>query len=90
VSEATAEGIREVARAINTPAGRSAVSLRIAQQFIAQLGDILDRVEIDVLPTDLAQIRSLMRVIRGDDEQADSAGNAGAGRGAEQTTRRAN
>ncbi len=90
VSEATAEGIREVARAINTPAGRSAVSLRIAQQFIAQLGDILDRVEIDVLPTDLAQIRSLMRVIRGDDEQADSAGNTGAGSVAGQTTRRAN
>lgn len=92
VSEATAEGIREVARAINTPAGRSAVSLRIAQQFIAQLGDILDSVDIDVLPADLAQIRSLMRVVRGDDEAQGARGGGvpGGAAGSTQTTRRAN
>jgi regulator of protease activity HflC (stomatin/prohibitin superfamily) len=65
VSEATADGIVEVAKAIQLPKGKQAVSLRIAEQFIKELGDILDSAETQVLPFDIAQIKSLYDTVTG-------------------------
>src|SRR6185295_4354113 len=36
IAEATAEGIRKVADAIQTPGGTDAVRLRVAEQYVAQ------------------------------------------------------
>jgi regulator of protease activity HflC (stomatin/prohibitin superfamily) len=60
VAEATADGIAEVAKAIGAPKGRQAVSLRIAEQFIQQLGEVLDSAETAVYPYDLAQLKSVL------------------------------
>ncbi len=60
VAEATADGIVEVAKSIGAPKGRQAVSLRIAEQFIQQLGEILDTAETAVYPYDLAQLKSVL------------------------------
>ncbi len=65
VSEATAEGIVEVARSIRLPKGRQAVSLRIAEQFIEQLGQVLSEAETQVLPVDLAHLKGLFDVVAG-------------------------
>ncbi|TFH06504.1 MAG: paraslipin [Spirochaetales bacterium] len=65
VATATAEGIVEVAKAIELPKGKQAVSLRIAEQFIAQLGDILDQAETQVLPFDIANIKALFDTVTG-------------------------
>jgi regulator of protease activity HflC (stomatin/prohibitin superfamily) len=78
VAEATAEGIREVAAAIKLPKGRQAVSLRIAEQFISQLGDILHRAETSVLPYEAAHLKGMLESVvpglrlgaGGSDEQA--------------------
>ncbi len=63
VSEATADGIVEVAKAIQLPKGKQAVSLQIAEQFIAQLGDILSTAETQVLPFDIAQIKGVFDTV---------------------------
>lgn len=78
VSEATADGIVEVAKAIQLPKGKQAVSLQIAEQFIAQLGDILSTAETQVLPFDIAQIKGVFETVTGrnntDDKPRNPAG----------------
>jgi regulator of protease activity HflC (stomatin/prohibitin superfamily) len=65
VSAATADGIVDVSKAIQVPKGKQAVSLRIAQQFIQQLGNMLDKAETQVLPFDIAQIKALFDTVTG-------------------------
>ncbi|MFW5683281.1 MAG: SPFH domain-containing protein, partial [Spirochaetota bacterium] len=65
VADATAEGIVEVAKAIQLPKGKQAVSLRIAEQFIQQLGDVLQQAETQVLPFDIAHVKSLFDTVTG-------------------------
>lgn len=62
-SEATATGIREIAKAINTPGGDKATSFRIAEQFIVQFGNIIETADTSVLPMDLAQIKSMVQAL---------------------------
>ena len=61
ISEATAIGIREIARAIQKPKGRSAVSLRIAEQFITEFGNIISEADTQVLPSDLANLKGVLQ-----------------------------
>ncbi len=65
IAEATADGIAEIAKSLQHPKGKEAVSLRIAQQFISQLGQILDQAETQVLPYDLAQIKGALESLTG-------------------------
>ncbi len=71
VSAATADGIVEVAKAIQLPKGKQAVSLRIAEQFIAELGGILENAETQVLPFDMAHIKSLFDTVTGKRSDSD-------------------
>jgi regulator of protease activity HflC (stomatin/prohibitin superfamily) len=64
IAEATAEGIADVASAISLPKGRTAVAMRIAEQFIAGLGSIIRTSDTSVLPVELAALRSLVETIR--------------------------
>ncbi len=59
-AEATAEALRAVATSINQPGGRDAVSLRIAEDFIKQFGDVLDTAKVSVFPVGLAQIQGVV------------------------------
>ena len=72
VSTATAEGIVEVAGAIQLPKGRQAVSMRIAEQFIQRLGEILDNAETEVLPFDIANIKAVFETVTGKRESRGS------------------
>ncbi|HKK49056.1 MAG TPA: stomatin-like protein [Alkalispirochaeta sp.] len=65
VAEATAGGVAEVAAAIRMPKGRTAVALRIGEQFISGLGEIIRGSNTSVLPTELAQLRSIVESLRG-------------------------
>jgi regulator of protease activity HflC (stomatin/prohibitin superfamily) len=60
---ATAEGIKEIARTIQKPKGKAAVSLRVAETFIQQFGEILGNAETSVLPMEVAQLKSLVNAI---------------------------
>ncbi|MDA3951693.1 MAG: paraslipin [Spirochaeta sp.] len=63
IAEATAEGLADVARAIQHPKGRTAVAMRVAQQFISGLGEIIRESETAVLPAELANLRAMVESI---------------------------
>jgi regulator of protease activity HflC (stomatin/prohibitin superfamily) len=68
VAHATAEGIRKVAEAIETPGGFQAVQLRVAEQYITQFGNLAKAGNTLVLPATLSDVGSMislaMNVIR--------------------------
>jgi regulator of protease activity HflC (stomatin/prohibitin superfamily) len=69
VATATADGIREVAKAINEPGGFEAVQLRVAEQYLGEFGKIAKEGNTLVLPANLSDVGSMvslaMNVIRG-------------------------
>ncbi|AFG38845.1 SPFH domain-containing protein [Spirochaeta africana] len=63
IAAATAEGLETIAQAVNRPMGKKALSMRIADQFIEQLGEILSTADTSVMPHDLANIRGLLQSV---------------------------
>lgn len=61
ISEATANGITEIAKSIQKPKGKSAVALRIAEQFIEEFGQIIANADTSVLPADLANLKGVVQ-----------------------------
>lgn len=57
LSEATAYSIRRVAEAIGKPGGAEAVRMQVVEQFVDELGDILQSADVSVVPADLAQMQ---------------------------------
>jgi len=60
IANATAEGIRAVATAINSPGGRDAVQLRVAEQYIGQFGNLAKAGNSLIIPTNLADISGVI------------------------------
>jgi regulator of protease activity HflC (stomatin/prohibitin superfamily) len=69
VANATAQGLRRVADAMRTEGGLEAVQLRVAEQYIAQFGQLAKSSNTVVLPANVADIGSMialaMKVITG-------------------------
>lgn len=63
LAEASANGIRKVAKSINKPGGSLAVKTQLVEQFINEYGEILTKANISVLPSDLANVKSLIKTI---------------------------
>jgi hypothetical protein len=63
VADATALGIAQIAKATTLPKGKTAVSMRIAEQFIAEFGTIIENATTSILPADLAHLKSFLRSI---------------------------
>ena len=60
VASATAQGIREVADAIRMEGGIEAVQLRVAEQYVAQLGHIASRTNTVVVPANLTDVAGMI------------------------------
>lgn len=60
ISQATADGLRLIAEALKKPKGKSAMSLRLAEQYINQYGRLIDQADTSILPHDLAQLKSVL------------------------------
>ena len=60
VATATAEGIRQVADAIQAPGGFEAVQLRVAQEYIAQFGALARTNNTLILPANAADVGSMI------------------------------
>jgi regulator of protease activity HflC (stomatin/prohibitin superfamily) len=60
VAVATAEGLRKVAEALNTPGGLDAMQLRVAEQYVTQFGAIAKEGNTLVVPANLADIASML------------------------------
>jgi regulator of protease activity HflC (stomatin/prohibitin superfamily) len=69
VATATAEGLRRVADAMQTQGGMEAVQLRVAEQYIAQFGELAKSSNTLVLPANAADVGSMialaMKIITG-------------------------
>jgi len=66
-SESMAEGIKLVAEALQRPKGKTAMSLRIAEQFIGQFGSIVESASTSILPLEVAQIKSVLKAVLKED-----------------------
>jgi regulator of protease activity HflC (stomatin/prohibitin superfamily) len=60
IATATAEGIRRVAESIGVPGGLEAVNLRVAEQYVAQFGEIARGSTNLVLPASVADVGSMV------------------------------
>jgi regulator of protease activity HflC (stomatin/prohibitin superfamily) len=60
VARATAEGIREVASAIQMPGGTEAVQLRVAEQYITQFGNLARTNNTMIIPATTSDIGGMI------------------------------
>jgi regulator of protease activity HflC (stomatin/prohibitin superfamily) len=60
VATATAEGIRQVADAMQSPGGHDAVRLRVAEQYVTQLGQLAKGSTNLVLPANVADVGAMV------------------------------
>ena len=61
VAEATANGIKEIAKAINEEGGINAVNLRIAEQYLDEFGKLAKTNNSIIIPTNLADIAGVIK-----------------------------
>src|SRR5512139_2457688 len=60
VATATAQGLREVATAIQTDGGREAVQLRVAEQYVAQFGQLARTTNAVIVPANLTDVAGMI------------------------------
>jgi len=60
VAEATGNGIRKVAEAIQAPGGEKAVSLRVAEQYLNEFGKLAQENNTLIMPSNLADIAGMV------------------------------
>ena len=60
VAAATAEGIRQVAGAIRTDGGMEAVQLRVAEQYVAQFGNLAQKTNTVVVPANVSDVAGMI------------------------------
>lgn len=65
VANATSEGLRMVANAINEPGGYEAVQLRVAQQYIPEFGKLAKESNTLVLPLNTSDVASMVALATG-------------------------
>ena len=60
VAAATADGVRQVADAIRQPGGIEAVQLRVAEQYVAQFGELAKKTNTVVVPANVSDISGMV------------------------------
>jgi len=77
VASATAIGINKIALAINEKGGKDAVNLRVAEQYIKEFGNLAQKSNTMIIPSNMADISSLiatsMAVIKETSDKPDKA-----------------
>ena len=63
IAQATADGLRAVAQAINTAGGKDAVALRVAEQYVHEFGKLAKANNTMILPAELSNIGSAVAAI---------------------------
>ncbi len=61
VAEAQANGIRQVASAINGEGGLSAVNMQLAQQYLSEFGKMAKTNNTMIVPSDLANVAGILK-----------------------------
>jgi regulator of protease activity HflC (stomatin/prohibitin superfamily) len=75
IASATSEGLRKVGAAIAAPGGAEAVQLRVAEQYVAEFGNLARATNTVILPATLSDVGSMialatnvLRTAKGDDQ----------------------
>ncbi len=63
VSVATANGMRKIAEALTKPGGNLALQLRILEKYIQDMGEILQKTNVSIVPSDLANMKAFFEGI---------------------------
>ncbi|HEX5050004.1 MAG TPA: stomatin-like protein [Gammaproteobacteria bacterium] len=78
VATATAEGLRRVADAVAQPGGREAMQLRVAEDYVAQLGNLARTANTLVVPANLSDISGMIALATKVFDQTRQGGGAAA------------
>jgi regulator of protease activity HflC (stomatin/prohibitin superfamily) len=62
IAQATAEGLRKVADAVQTPGGQQAVQLRVAEQYITKFGELAKTNNTLILPASVSDVGAMIAV----------------------------
>ncbi|MFC7338438.1 SPFH domain-containing protein [Haloferula chungangensis] len=69
LATATADGIRQIAQAIESPGGQAAVNLRVAEQYVKEFGNLAKEGNTLIVPQNLSDIggtvASLSKILQG-------------------------
>ena len=76
VATATAEGIRRVAESIKLPGGYEAVQLRVAEQYVAQFGNLAQETNTLILPANVSDVGSMIALAMKSIQAASAPGTA--------------
>ena len=60
VATANAEGIRRVAEATRAPGGAEAIQLKVAEQYIAEFGKVINNADTIILPASVSDVASMI------------------------------
>jgi regulator of protease activity HflC (stomatin/prohibitin superfamily) len=60
MADATSEGVRKVATAIQKPGGKMAVKMRLAEQFVKQLQKVIVQSKVSAFPVELATLKGAL------------------------------
>ncbi len=60
VANATAEGLRNIAEALRQPGGEDAMRLRVAEQYVTQLGNLAKEGNTFVIPANLSDVAGML------------------------------
>ncbi|ULQ58460.1 paraslipin [Brucepastera parasyntrophica] len=63
-SKATAEGLQLVAKALSLPGGKTAMGIRLAENYIARFSETLAQCDVSVYPEELAAIASIADIFQ--------------------------
>lgn len=63
VAEATANGLRRVALSLQQPGGESALKMKLVDQYLQELGNVLAQAQVNVVPAQLANIKGIFEGI---------------------------
>ena len=63
IAEATAEGLRKIAQAIETPGGRDAVNLRIAEQYVHEFGKLASQSNTMIIPSNMSDVGGMVATL---------------------------
>jgi regulator of protease activity HflC (stomatin/prohibitin superfamily) len=60
VASATADGLRKVADSLRQPGGQEAMQLRVAEQYLAQFGELAKETNTLILPANVSDVASMI------------------------------
>ena len=63
VADATAKGLKRVAEALQKPGGNAALRMQLVDQYITEFGKVLQSAQVNVVPAQLANIKSIFEGI---------------------------